>query len=202
VTDPTNSPAKEALRARMLSVRAALPAAERAAASSAIAARVAALPAWDRARTVVLHAALGAEVDVSELARRALAGGKRIAWPRMRGAGHAMELACCAPGELVPGPARALEPPASAPPLPLHAVDVVVVPGVAFDAAGGRLGRGRGHYDATLAALPPGAAKVGVGFDAQVIDLVPRDPHDVQLDVVVTESRVLGPGGLAGHRPG
>ncbi|HQR30752.1 MAG TPA: 5-formyltetrahydrofolate cyclo-ligase, partial [Anaeromyxobacteraceae bacterium] len=84
MNDPSNGTAKEALRARMLAVRAALPAADRAAASRAIVDRLAALPAWRSARTVVLHASLGSEVDVTELARRGAAEGKRVAWPRLR----------------------------------------------------------------------------------------------------------------------
>ncbi len=202
MNDPSNGPAKEALRARMLAVRAAVPPAERAAASRAIVERLAGLPAWERARTVVLHAPLGAEVDVSELARRGAAEGKRVAWPRLRDGGRSMEIACCSAAELVPGPARALEPPPSSPALPLRDVDLVVVPGVAFDAAGGRLGRGRGHYDAALGALPAGAARVGVAFDAQVVDRVPREPHDASLDAVVTESRVLAPDRRAGTGAG
>ncbi len=189
---------KAALRARLFVVRAALPPEIREAGSRAIAARLASLPAWQRARTVALHAPLGAEVDTAELARLALAAGKRVAWPRVAAAGPAMEFAACAASELVSGPARALEPPRSAPPLPLDAIDLVVVPGVAFDAGGGRLGRGRGHYDATLSRLRPGAARVGVAFDEQVVDRVPTEPHDSRLDVVVTPSRLL----LSGNGPG
>ena len=101
-----------------------------------------------------------------------------MAWPRISPAGTALEFACCAAAELVPGPTRALEPPPSAPSLPVHAIDLAVVPGVAFDARGGRLGRGRGHYDATLPLLRPDAARVGLAFDAQVVDRVPTEPHD------------------------
>ncbi len=185
---------KTALRARLLAVRAALPPEIREAGSRAIAASIASLPAWQRARTVALHAALGAEVDTTELARLALAAGKQVAWPRVASAGPAMEFASCTASELVSGPARALEPPPSAPPLPLDAIDLVVVPGVAFDVRGGRLGRGRGHYDATLSRLRPDAARVGVAFDEQVVDRVPTEPHDSPLDVVVTPSRLLLPG--------
>ena len=185
------SAVKRALRERLLAVRAAIPPAEREAASRSIASHLASLPAWQRARTVALHAALGAEVDTGELARLALAAGKRVAWPRVSPAGPVMEFAPCAASELVSGPARALEPPRSAPPIPLESIDLVVVPGVAFDARGGRLGRGRGHYDATLSLLRPDAARVGIAFDEQVVDRVPTEPHDAPLDVVVTSSRLL-----------
>ena len=182
---------KRALRERLIAVRAGLPPMIRESASRAIAARVADLPAWRHARTVALHAPLGAEVDTAELARLAEGAGKRIAWPRIASPGPALEFACCASGALIPGPARALEPPPSAPSIPLDAIDLFVVPGVAFDARGGRLGRGRGHYDATLGLIRPGAGRVGLAFDEQVVDHVPTEPHDVPLDAVVTGSRVL-----------
>ena len=188
---PPGPDAKRLLRERTLAARAALPAPTRAAASDAIAARLVAHPAWREARTVVLYAPLGAEVDTAPLFRLAAAAGKRVAWPRLVDSGRAMELVACDAAALVPGPARALEPPPAATALPLSEVDVLVVPGVAFDASGGRLGRGRGHYDATLALLPRTAWKVGLAFDAQVVDAVPAEPHDFHLDAVVTESRLL-----------
>jgi len=194
VSTTSASAGKRALRERLFAVRSGLPPAAREAASLAIAARLVELPAWRRARTVALHAPLGAEVDTAELARLALAAGKRVAWPRISPAGPALEFACCGADELVPGPARALEPPPTAPAVPLGAIDLVVVPGVAFDASGRRLGRGRGHYDATLSRLGPGTARVGLAFDEQVVDRVPVEAHDVPLDAVVTGSRVLLPG--------
>jgi 5-formyltetrahydrofolate cyclo-ligase len=193
VSTTSSSAEKRALRERLIALRAGLPPAAREAASRAIAERLANLPAWRNARTVALHAPLGAEVDTAEIARLAQAAGMRVAWPRISRTGAALEFASCAVSELVPGPARALEPPASSPSLPLDAIDLIVVPGVAFDTRGGRLGRGRGHYDATLGLLRPGTARVGLGFDEQVVDRVPVEPHDVPLDVVVTGSRVLRP---------
>jgi 5-formyltetrahydrofolate cyclo-ligase len=105
---------------------------------------------------------------------------------------------CLAYGEcehdaLVAGALRTREPHPAAPAVALADLDLVFVPGVAFDAHGGRLGRGRGHYDATLAALPAGAARVGLAFDLQIVPEVPQEPHDAPLDAVVTESRVLFP---------
>jgi 5-formyltetrahydrofolate cyclo-ligase len=189
--NPSPDPAQEkrALRERALAARNALPPEVRAAASRAIAARLATTDAWQAARTVVLHAGLGAEVDTAELVRLAETAGKRLAWPRLA-AGREMDFATCRATELVPGPARALQPPAEAPRVALSEVDLVVVPGVAFDARGGRLGRGRGHYDATLARLPARAWKVGLAFDAQLVDAVPAEPHDTPLDAVVTETRL------------
>lgn len=71
-------------------------------------------------------------------------------------------------------------------PDPRH-VDVVIVPGLAFTAAGQRLGQGGGWYDRFLAQVPPGCPTVGVCFAVQVVDEMPVEPHDVVLDRVVTE---------------
>jgi len=189
---------KRALRERMLAGRTRVPPGERAAASQAIAERLESLPAWGAARTVALYAAMGSEVETAGLARRAVSAGKRVVWPRVAPSGPtsgpAMEFAECAASGLVAGATRALEPPASAPIVPGREVDLIAVPGVAFDARGGRLGRGRGHYDATLALLPRSAFRVGLAFESQVVPSVPSEPHDERLDAVVTEARVLPAG--------
>jgi len=186
----------------MLAGRAGVPPDVRAAASQAIAERLESLPAWRVARTVALYAAMGAEVETADLARRAVSAGKRVVWPRVATSGPtsgpAMEFAECAEADLVPGPARSLEPPAIAPAVAERDVDLVCVPGVAFDARGGRLGRGRGQYDATLALLPRRAFRVGLAFESQVVPAVPSEPHDERLDALVTETRVLH----AGDGPG
>jgi 5-formyltetrahydrofolate cyclo-ligase len=184
---------KRRLRERLLGERARLPAPEREAAAGAIALRLEALPAWAAARTVALYAPMGGEVDTAEIARRAAAAGKRVAWPRLERGGRELGFAACAAEELVEGPLSTREPPPGTPLLPPMEIDLVVVPGVAFDPAGRRLGRGRGHYDATLAALPRGAVRVGLAFELQVVASVPEAPHDAPLDAVVTERRVLRP---------
>ena len=71
------------------------------------------------------------------------------------------------------------------------AVDVVIVPGVAFTPDGARLGQGGGWYDRFLAAVRPECVSIGVGFDAQVVDVLPTEPHDIPLHTIVTESGAL-----------
>jgi 5-formyltetrahydrofolate cyclo-ligase len=73
------------------------------------------------------------------------------------------------------------------------AVDVVIVPGVAFAPDGARLGQGGGWYDRFLVSVRPGCVSIGVGFDAQVVDVLPTEPHDMPLDSIVTESGALEP---------
>ena len=202
MSDPAAAESKRALRAEMLAARQRLPPAEREASSLAIAQRVATLPAFGAARTLALYPAMGAEVDAAWIARRALAAGKRLAWPRLQPGALALSFASCLPEELVPGPAGTRGPPPGAPGVPLGEIDLVLVPGVAFDPRGLRLGRGRGHYDATLAALPRRTARVGLAFEVQLVAEVPREAHDAPLDAVVTERRVVWTSpGAAGRAP-
>ena len=88
---------------------------------------------------------------------------------------------------LVAGPFRVPEPAGGAPVRP----DVLLVPLLAFDAAGYRLGQGGGHYDRTLAELPH-ARTIGLAFAAQRVETIPRDRFDRRLDVVVTEAGAFG----------
>jgi 5-formyltetrahydrofolate cyclo-ligase len=186
---------KKLLREQAVAARARLSPGERATRSHAIADRVALLDGFRRARTVALYVPVGAEVDTGEIARCATAAGKTLVWPRSVAGGRKMEFAACFPGDMVPGPMGAPEPPTWARAVPAESIDLIVVPGLAFDASCGRLGRGGGHYDATLAAMPPRAPRVGLAFEAQLVPQVPREAHDVALDAVVTEDRLLPDGG-------
>ena len=131
-------------------------------------------------------------MDTAELARLARAAGKRVAWPRISPTGVALEFACCDADELVPGPARALEPPRTAPSLPLDAIDLVVVPGVAFDAELPQA-RPRARPLRRHAGAGSGPARRAWGWPStsRWSTSVPAEPHDVPLDVVVTGSRLL-----------
>ena len=70
-------------------------------------------------------------------------------------------------------------------------VDWVLVPGVAFDRTGARIGYGGGYYDRLLPMLPPRAARVAGAFSMQIVDEVPSAPHDITMDAVVTEDGVV-----------
>lgn len=179
------------MREAILAARRQFAPEERALRSEQIAARVLSLEAFERSRTLAVYAPMGAEVDPSAIAAEALARGKRLAYPVLDGAARPLRFAVCTPGALVAGALRCLVPPPEAEPIAPATIDLVLVPGIAFDSAGRRLGRGRGHYDATLAALRPDALRLGLAFELQLVPEVPQEPHDALLDVVVTEARVL-----------
>jgi 5-formyltetrahydrofolate cyclo-ligase len=182
---------KRALRADLIQVRARLTKEERAEKSRAIAERLVALPELAAVRTVAVYSPLNTEVDPSAVSFRFLARGDRAVWPRASPATRILTFAACDPSRLVRGPLGALEPPTDAAAVPLEEIEAVLMPGVAFSTDGLRLGRGGGYYDATLKQVPTKALRIGLGFDAQVVPALPREPHDVPLDLVVTEARVL-----------
>jgi 5-formyltetrahydrofolate cyclo-ligase len=191
VSEPANpSDLKRALRRTLIGARARIDQDERAGRARRIVARLEALDLVARARTLALYAPLGGEVDVLAIADRVRLAGGRAAFPRVRAGDRRLAFARCAPLDLVRGALGALAPPEDAPLVEPDEVDCVVLPGVAFSLDGLRLGRGGGYYDATLGAMPR-AARVGVAFDVQVVDALPREPHDAVLDALVTEARTL-----------
>lgn len=175
---------KAALRASALRARRDLSAGERQRAAERAVTRLAALPEVHRARVVLLYAAMRDELDPAGLLPILAERGVRSVFPRVRGDG--LELAAASdPRSLRPGYRGIREPvgPAFDPEL----VDVAVVPGVAFDVTGGRIGQGGGHYDRLLPQLSERSLRIGACFACQVVPRVPRGGHDALVDVVVTE---------------
>ena len=119
----------------------------------------------------------------------ALAAGKLLALPRFNAATQAYEaVRVLDPArELSDGPFKVREPVAECPVVPMNRLDLALVPGLGFDARGGRVGRGKGHYDRLLAGFT--GLKIGVAFDCQIVPEIPREPHDIALDAVVTPTR-------------
>jgi 5-formyltetrahydrofolate cyclo-ligase len=194
---PVLREAKRALRAATIAARDALPAPLHAARSQAISDRVARLPSFVAAGTVLLTLPFRSEWDTRPLVRAALAAGKTVALPRVDLATRMLELRVIADPDrdAAPGYQGIPEPGPGCPLIPPAAIGWVLVPGVAFDAAGRRLGYGGGFYDRLLPLLAPGAARVAGAFDAQVAARVPAADRDLAVHAVVTETRtILVPG--------
>jgi len=190
--DPSRPRAKPITRRTILSRRDALTADERAAASAEIARRAGEL--LTAARVIALYAPKGSEADTAALDALARTGGARVVYPRVVDGERTLAFHAVTAAELVPGRFGLLEPardPATS--VELAAIDAFVVPGLAFDRSGGRVGWGLGHYDATLARVP-GALRIGLAFECQLVDAVPLDPHDVRLHAVVTEVAIYKTG--------
>jgi 5-formyltetrahydrofolate cyclo-ligase len=185
--------AKRALRARVLSKRDRMPAETRAVASQAIVAALAARSDFAAARTLLLTLPFGSEWDTRPLVATARAQGKTVAVPRVNAATRMLDLGSVTDVErdVAPGYRGIPEPRAHCAPIDLATIDWVLVPGVAFDLAGRRLGYGGGYYDRLLPLLCPDAARIAGALDLQVVDQVPAAPHDLTVDTIVTETRTI-----------
>jgi 5-formyltetrahydrofolate cyclo-ligase len=188
---------KASLRHATTSARDGMSPADRAVASAAAEERLWRLPELRTARTLALYTAHGGEVDLAGLATRCRDRGVRTALPRVTRDALVL-VATAADEELHPGYRGIAEP--TGPPLDPGEIDLVVLPGVAFDPLGGRLGRGGGHYDRLLAQLPARTLRVGVGFACQLVPSVPREAHDAGLDLVVTDRAVYRAPSRVGSR--
>jgi 5-formyltetrahydrofolate cyclo-ligase len=144
-----------------------------------------------RAKVVAAYSALRFELDPSALVQRACALGKVVGLPRVVANTGTMELARYAPGDpLQESRFSVKEPLESAPLIDLSEVDLVLVPGLAFDLRGERLGFGQGFYDRFLPRMP-NAVRVGLAFELQLLAEVPAAPHDQAVDQLATERRML-----------
>jgi len=136
---------------------------------------------------VALYAAKGSEVETARIDDFAHAQGWRVAYPRVSGHARSLTFHAVSLDELTPSRFGLREPSAEIPALGLDEISAFVVPGLAFDRGGGRIGWGRGHYDATFAAAPASALRIGLAFECQLIEDVVREPHDVALHIIITE---------------
>jgi 5-formyltetrahydrofolate cyclo-ligase len=175
-----------------------------AAAARAASERLIADPRFAAARRVALYAALADELPTRPLFEALASGGGILLFPRSS-PGPLLEFARVERWEdLRPGRYGVLEPSAGAAAVELGEEDAVVVPGVAFDRAGNRLGRGRGYFDRTF---PPGAARapllVGFAHQVQLLESVPHGAGDRAVDAVCTDRAVYWPDGARErlHRP-
>lgn len=180
---------KEAMRARMRAARRACSASWRAWASARIAERVRATACLQEARRVALYLSLPHEVSTEGLLDHFLRAGTAVSVPVWDPAGHAYRLAEYRPdGEIVTGPHGAPEP-RERRWTETGGVDVWIVPGLAFDRRGNRLGYGGGGFDRLLHRRR--GIVLGVAFAFQLTASVPREPHDEPVDLVITERRTL-----------
>ena len=179
---------KRALRALVRSRMPAPRSAACVAASVAAQERLAASSLAALARVVGLYRALPSEIGTGALAAALMAAGKEVCYPVVVPGALCLEFRRSS-GVFVPGSLGVEEPTGS--PVPLEAIDLLVVPAVAVDARGFRLGRGRGHYDATLAASP--AYAVALVFESQLVPSVPVGDHDRPVRAICTEARLLIP---------
>jgi 5-formyltetrahydrofolate cyclo-ligase len=183
--------AKRRLRQELKERLAAVTEADAAAWSGAVCERIAASELLRTAKVVMAYIATPGEADLWPLLNTARNMGKRVCLPRVDWTLRVMSAAEAPRNrqDLLSGRHGILEPPTTSPVVPITDLDLVIVPGLAFDEQGWRLGRGAGFYDRFLAHPSLTAASVGAGFEVQITHGLPRDDWDVALHAIATERR-------------
>jgi 5-formyltetrahydrofolate cyclo-ligase len=148
-------------------------------------------PQLRSARTILFFAPLPGEMDLWPLLEESVSAGKMVALPWFDPAtqtylARRVENPAC---EIVAGKFGVREPAPGCVEIPLQKIDLVLVPGVAFDLSGNRLGRGKGFYDRLLAKIS--GVKCGVGYDFQLLEKIPAEPHDAKVNFILTPTRCV-----------
>jgi 5-formyltetrahydrofolate cyclo-ligase len=178
--------AKDELRQTMRKLRLALDPREAVARSVRAAGHCLDLAEMKNARCVALYAPVRGEIDTRPLYDQLAAANVACVYPLL-GNEPTLSFARAAPDTLVAGRLGIPAPPAHAEEAPAAEIDVFVVPGLAFDLQGERLGFGAGYYDRTLAGVPD-ALRVGFAYDFQIVPAIPTHEDDQHVDIVVTEA--------------
>ena len=94
--------------------------------------------------------------------------------------------------DLIPGSRGILEPdPSRCNIVPIECIDIAIIPGIAFDEKGGRIGSGDGYYDRLIPNLSITTRKVALSFEEQIVPQVPMESHDKYVDIIITEKRII-----------
>jgi 5-formyltetrahydrofolate cyclo-ligase len=147
-----------------------------------------ALPVYQQAQVIALYAPIHHEVETRAVAIEALGSQKTLLYPAVQGNEmqfrRVLGLQDLVPGRYgIPEPAGEVWEPCRA--------DLIVVPGVAFDLSGRRIGYGKGYYDKVLHTLEGSGRLVGFCYDFQLFEEIVGEPHDVTMDMIVTETKVV-----------
>jgi 5-formyltetrahydrofolate cyclo-ligase len=185
---------KRALRRATVSAILDLDPAARLQQEAALICRFPTLPGYAESRTVLFYVrAFPEELDTRSLIGDALVLGKRVVCPRVDRLERRLMLFQIASSEqdLEPGILGIPEPRPTCPLVEPSDIDWALIPGLAFDPHCNRLGRGGGHYDRLMPLLRPDAPRWALGFDCQLVDEIPVEPHDVPVDGVATPNAVV-----------
>jgi 5-formyltetrahydrofolate cyclo-ligase len=181
---------KKSLRRAMLDRRSALSSGEWLSLSSDVQHRFLESELFVGSAVIALYAPVKREVDTSTVMSAALSAGKTVLFPVVAG-GALLFRKITGEHDLVVGTFGIAEPQPGCPERQPDEAACIVVPGVAFDCCGRRIGYGKGYYDRTLHRLEGTGRLVGFGFDFQLVDEIVGEPHDVALDLIITERRFL-----------
>lgn len=185
---------KQEIRTSMAARMAALAPDQMAARTKAIEDRLFEFANFLEARIALLYTPLPGEVPTAEIIRRSYLYNKIIVLPTFDPVRHRMTLLKVddVDRDLMRGSRGNLEPdPARCKAVPLDCLDIAIIPGLAMDEKGARIGSGQGYYDRIIPDLPITTRKVGLIFEDQILPAIPMESHDKHIDIVITEDRVI-----------
>jgi 5-formyltetrahydrofolate cyclo-ligase len=185
---------KQAIRNEMASFLKSLPKDVREANTRIIENRLFEFANFLESKIVMLYVNAENEVATDTIIKRAYDFNKIVVLPAFDTAKSKMKLMKVdnPTRDMIDGPRGILEPdPAKCKPVPLDCIDIAIVPGIAMDEKGGRIGSGNGYYDRLIPDLPMTTRKVGLVFESQLIPQVPMDANDRHVDIIITEKRVI-----------
>lgn len=157
--------------------------------SSAISERLVSMDTYKSASTVMLYLSAKNEVDTISLVKKALSDEKKVVVPVTNISDNTLTLSYLDSMEDLCEGAFGIPEPRVVKVCPDSSIELVIVPGLGFDQSGGRIGYGKGYYDRVFARLD--AVKTALCYDFQLIDKVCTEEHDVAMDFIITESRVV-----------
>jgi 5-formyltetrahydrofolate cyclo-ligase len=185
---------KKEIRTQMANKIAAMPAEEISAKTQAIENRLFEFANYLEARIALLYTPAETEVATSSIIKRSYMYSKIVVLPAfdpetqvitlMKVDDPEKDLIKSPRGNLAPNPSRCKK-------VPMECIDIAIIPAVAMDEKGGRVGTGQGFYDRLIPELPITTRKVGLVFEEQIIAMVPMESHDKHVDIVITEDRVI-----------
>ena len=183
------------LRQQVRAARMALSESERANAQQALTNRLLNLPAVKHAKTIGVYKAYGSEASLDDLvdALRASETSPKIAYPLVVSDTAMTFLRADADDDLAmfAQPKKRFSEYDQSKIIPAQNLDLLLIPGVAFDEKCNRLGQGGGYYDRYLPLLRPDCLTVGIAFDEQIVDEIPTGPYDHKVDYVVTPTQIF-----------
>ena len=183
---------KNKIRSEILKTRRCLTQADVAEKSKRIKQRVFGLDVYKKAKTILFYVSYGNEVSTHEMIQESLAAGKRVVVPKANEKNHTLSLSLLSEwGELSPCSYNILEPRSECiKEVAVKSIDLMILPGVVFDEKGNRIGHGLGYYDRLLQ-IEKKAPVIALAFECQVVKNIPAEKHDMRVEKIITEDRVI-----------
>ena len=151
------------------------------------------LEEFDKAKTVMFYISKGSEVHTRMMIKEAIRREKKVVVPITKLDKKELVVSELLDLDELKLGAFDVPEPKNTKLVSADKIDLIIVPGIAFDKMGNRLGYGLGFYDRFLCSLKEGATIVALAYDFQVLDEIPNDHHDVPADTIITESQIIRP---------